>query len=535
MYNMSDIIGKYENCFKENRNLPALTDFLSGKTYTYFQLAAKIENNHRTFRENGIQKGDKIALIGKNSIDWICTYISVITFGATIVPILPDFNPKDVVGIINHSDSKILFADKSLLEKLSVSDMTGIQKIFCIEEMPTPDYKNFDIDAIKYQDADDEYTLVISYTSGTTGTSKGVMIPARSISHNVAFAVGHNFHFKGSHVLALLPLAHAYGCAFDMLAPLSVGSHIFVLGKIPSPKVLLSALAQVRPHLVCTVPLVMEKIIRKNIFPKLEKGAAKLLLRIPLLNNLIHNKIRKELMVAFGGNLLEMNMGGAALAPDIEKFLKKIKFPFTVGYGMTECGPLISYERWKFFKSGSCGKILPGMEAVIEGDGYDKGLGEICVRGRNVMTGYYKNPEATAEALRNGWLHTGDVGYLEKDGTLYIKGRCKSMILTSAGQNIYPEDIEGKLNNLPGVGESLVYESGGKIFALVVPDPDFLKENGGNYNAVKEVMKENLVKLNQIVAPYEKVNEIQICSESFEKTPKQSIKRFLYPKNAKFV
>lgn len=532
---MSDIIGKYENCFKENRNLPALTDFLSGKTYTYFQLAAKIENNHRTFRENGIQKGDKIALIGKNSIDWICTYISVITFGATIVPILPDFNPKDVVGIINHSDSKILFADKSLLEKLSVSDMTGIQKIFCIEEMPTPDYKKFDIDAVKYCDAEDEHTLVISYTSGTTGTSKGVMIPARSISHNVAFAVDHNFHFKGSHVLSLLPLAHTYGCAFDMLAPLSVGSHIFVLGRIPSPKVLLGALAQVRPHLICTVPLVMEKIVRKNIFPKLENGATKFLLRIPLLNTLIHKKVRKELLTAFGGNLMEVNMGGAALAPDIEKFLKKIKFPFTVGYGMTECGPLISYERWKFFKSGSCGKILPGMEAVIEGDGYDKGLGEICVRGLNVMTGYYKNPEATAEALQNGWLHTGDVGYLEKDGTLYIKGRCKSMILTSSGQNIYPEDIEGKLNNLPGVGESLVYETGGKIYALVVPDPDCLKENGGNYEPVKELMKENLVKLNQMVAPYEKVNEIQICSESFEKTPKQSIKRFLYPKNAKFV
>lgn len=528
-----NLIKLFEQSFKENRDLPALTDYLSGKTYTYHQLAARVESIHRLLRESGVVKGEHIALVGKNSIDWICTYVSVMTYGATVVPILPDFNPLDMVGIVNHSDSILLFADKSLLEKMSVSDMKNVRHIFCLEEMLSLPSGDFDIDAIDYAEVDDEFPAIISYTSGTTGNSKGVILPLRSLTGNVTFALSRTLHFRESRVLALLPLAHAYGCAFDMLTPLTTGSHIFVLGKIPSPNILIKALGKVAPSLICTVPLVMEKIVRKNVMPKLDNQPAKTLLRIPLIKEMIYSKVRKQMLETFGGKLIELNMGGAALAPDVEAFLKRIRFPFTVGYGMTECGPIIGYEKWTEFKSGSCGKIVPYLDVKIDSEGYENGLGEICIKGSHVMLGYYKNPEATAATLRDGWLHTGDVGYLDNDRTLYLRGRCKSMILTSAGQNIYPEEIEGKLNNLDGVAESLVYEQDGKLIALVVPDQEMIKNNDSE--GIKSYMKTLVSKLNAIVAPFEKIAEIKTCSEPFEKTPKQSIKRFLYPKKAKFL
>lgn len=528
-----NLIKLFEKSFKENRDLPALTDYLSGKTYSYLQLAAKVDNNHQLLREHGVARGEKVALVGKNSIDWICTYISVMTYGATVVPILPDFNPLDMVGIINHSDSVMLFADKSLLEKMSVSDMKNVRHIFCLEEMPPVSSDGFDIDAISYADVDDEYPSIISYTSGTTGNSKGVMLPLRSLSDNVTFALDKKFHFRSSRVLALLPLAHAYGCAFDMLTPLTVGSHIFVLGKIPTPKILIDAMGKVGPSLICTVPLVMEKIVRKNVMPRLEKQPVKFLLKLPVIKGMIYRKVKAQMLETFGGNIIEVNMGGAALAPDVEAFLKRIKFPFTVGYGMTECGPIIGYENWFRFKSGSCGRTVPYLDVRIDTEGYEKGIGEVCVRGSHVMLGYYKNPDATAAVMKDGWLHTGDVGYLDKDNVLYLRGRCKSMILTSAGQNIYPEEIEGKLNNLDGVAESLVYEQDGKLIALVVPDQDMIRNNDSE--GIKAYMKGLLSKLNAIVAPFEKIAEIKTCSEPFEKTPKQSIKRFLYPKKAKFL
>jgi len=532
---MDSIIKRYEKSFKAHPDLPALTDYVSGKTYSYRHLAAKVAANHKIFEELGISKGDKIALVGKNSIDWICTYVSVVTFGAVIVPILADFNPIDMIGIINHSDSQILFADKSLLEKIGTSQLTNIRKIFCLEEMTDPVFKDFDINSIHYAEVTPEDTMIISYTSGTTGTSKGVMLPVRSITNNVVFALDHNFHFEGSRVLGLLPLAHAYGCAFDMLTPLSVGSHIYVLGKIPSPKVLLEALSKVKPHLVCTVPLVMEKLVRKNIFPKLQTPSLKIILSIPFFNKIIHKSVRLKLIESFGGSLKEVNMGGAALAPDVETFLKRIKFPFTMGYGMTECGPLISYDTWREFKSGSCGTILPDMEVKLITEGFENGVGEICVKGINVMTGYYKNPEATSRTIIDGWLHTGDVGYIDKKGRIFLRGRCKNMILTSSGQNIYPEEIESKLNNLEAVAESVVYEDNGKLFALAYADPDKVKKNKWSAEDLKAIMQANLVALNDIVAPYEKIQTIKLCSEPFEKTPKQSIKRFLYPAAAKLV
>ena len=529
---MENIVAKYERSFRENRRLPALTDCNSGRTYSYLELAATVDTFHKIFRENGLVKGDKVALIGKNSINWICAYVSILTYGATAVPILADFNPKDMAGIINHSDSRLLFCDKAILEKMGSPELPAVKRTFCLEEMPQPDTASFDIDKLKFAQVDDEDIAVISYTSGTTGASKGVMLPIRSLSNNAQFALDHNFHFRESRVLALLPLAHAYGAAFDLVTPLAAGSHIWVLGRIPTPKILLDALKTVKPHLICTVPLVMEKIVRKNIMPLFEKPGIKFLAGTPVIRRFLHNKMRDGLLEALGGCIKEVNMGGAALAADVEKVLRLIRFPFTVGYGMTECGPLISYESWKKFKPGSCGTILPGMEVKVMADGYEGGLGEICVRGINVMKGYYKNPEATSAVMIDGWFHTGDVGYVDKDGTIFLKGRCKSMILTSSGQNIYPEEIESKLNHLDAVGESLVYEENGRLYALVVPDSE--KSRNMSDEEIDSIMTINLGILNSLVAPYEKIAGIRVCAEPFEKTPKQSIKRFLYPKMAKF-
>lgn len=528
---MENLIRRFENSFKANRNLPALTDYVSGKTYSYLQLAAKIESNHRLFKENGIVKGDKIALVGKNGIDWICTYISVVTYGAVIVPILPDFNPIDIADIIRHSDAVLLFADNAILHKTDTASLSAIRKIYALEDMSEPDTNGFDPSSAKYADTALDEPVIISYTSGTTGSSKGVVLPLRSISNNVEFAIKYRFHIQGSRVLALLPLAHAYGCAFDMLTPLAVGSHVYVLGKMPTPKVLLEALAAVKPRLICTVPLVMEKLVQKNVMPQLEKQPVKTLLKLPLVKNLVYAGIRKKLLAAFGGCIKEINMGGAALAPDVEKLLTRIKFPFAVGYGMTECGPLISYCGCREFKSGSCGKLVDGMEVKVDTDGFENGLGEICVKGDNMLLEYYKNTEATEKAIRDGWFHTGDIGFVDKDNMVFLRGRCKSMILTSAGQNIYPEEIEGKLNHFAGVSESLVYEKDGKLIALIVPDAEMMKQG---YEKIKAYTKSLMSKLNSVVAPFEKISDIKPCAEPFEKTPKQSIKRFLYPKKAKF-
>lgn len=528
---MENLILRFENSFKANSNLPALTDYISGKTYSYLQLAAKIEYNHKLFASNGISKGDKIALVGRNSIDWICTYISVLTYGAVIVPVLPDFNPIDIAGIVDHSDASLLFADKAILAKMDTSSLKKVTMIFDLDEEAEPDINAFDISGIHYAELGLEEPVIISYTSGTTGSSKGVVLPLRSLSNNVDFAIKYRFHIRGSRVLALLPLAHAYGCAFDMLTPLTAGSHVFVLGKMPTPKILLEALGKVKPRLICTVPLVMEKLVRKNVMPQLEKQPVKFLLKLPLINGIIYASVKKRLLKAFGGCITEINMGGAALAPDVEKLLSRMRFPFTLGYGMTECGPLISYCTWRKFRKGSCGKMVDGMEVRVDTDGFENGLGEICVKGDNLFLEYHKNPEATGNSIRDGWFHTGDVGYVGKDNMIYLRGRCKSMILTSAGQNIYPEEIEGKLNHFDGVSESLVYEKDGKLIALIVPDAEMMKQG---YEKVKAYSKSLLGKLNSIVAPFEKISEIFPCSEPFEKTPKQSIKRFLYPKKAKF-
>ncbi|MBR6831535.1 MAG: AMP-binding protein [Tidjanibacter sp.] len=555
-----NIIQLYENNFKKCSDEIALTDYFTKKNYSYGEMATEIERLHIFMADCGVKKGNKVALIGKNNTQFVITYIAVVTYGAVIVPILSDFNPNDAVNIINHSDSVLLFADQKIWESFAdaefeqlqgaieldtrvlLKDFTADNKITAALEGMDAKFaerhpNGFDSSKIKYADVDMDDVMIISYTSGTTGLSKGVMLTVGNITGNVQFALGKKFHVYRSRVLALLPLAHAYGCAFDMLTPLAIGSHITLLGRTPSPKILIQAMKEVKPHLICTVPLVMEKIVRNQVMPKLQKQPLKTLVKIPLLNKVIYNKVKKTMVEAFGGCITEVNMGGAALNPDVEKFLLKIKFPATVGYGMTECGPLISYERWQRYKPASCGKILPGMEVkIVPTDGSNGKTGEVCVRGMNVMKGYYKNPKATEEAIDSeGWLHTGDIGFADPDGTISLRGRCKSMILSSNGQNIYPEEIEAKLNVLECVLESLVLEDKGRLVAYVVPDYDMAKNNGWDIDAIKEIMKNNLNILNSLVAPYEQVSDVKICEEEFVKTPKRSIRRYLYPANAKVI
>lgn len=552
-----NVIERFKESFIHCSYLPAITDYFKHKTLTYKDVAASVAMYHMLFKECGIVKGDKIAIIGKNSSNWVVAYIATVTYGAVIVPILADFNPADAANIINHSQSKLLYADKTIWN--SIKDFkfdTLIGAIDLESESVLQDFTENCICSLAYASRSEHFAslypdgfnpckldfakvkdddlMIISYTSGTSGFSKGVMLSVKNISSNVNFALEHNFHVRGSRVLSLLPLAHAYGCAFDMLTPLSAGSHVTLLGKMPSPTVLLGALKDVRPNLLCSVPLVMEKIVRKSIVPKISKKPVSTLLRIPLISKFIYRKINKAMLDSFGGCLREVNLGGAPLSPFVEDILNKIQFPYTVGYGMTECGPLISYTPHEKYRSGSAGALLPGMEIKITDCENDSSIGEICVRGANVMLGYYRNPEATAQAIdKDGWLHTGDMGVVSQDGSISIKGRCKSMILSANGQNIYPEEIEAKLNNMEGVSESLVLEEKGRLVALVVPDFDDVKKRGLSLQAIKETMQENLNKLNRIVASYEKVSDVRICKEEFEKTPKRSIRRYLYPKQAK--
>lgn len=553
------IIKMYESSFRANFDKPALTEYFTGESCNYLQLAEDITRYHILFNQLRINKGDKIALVGKNNTNWVKVYIAVITYGAVIVPILADFHPADLLHTINHSDSKLLFTEQHIWNNLPKED--GFENLIAafnlsplevlyekeagqataalnnIDNVFNKRYvRGFSVNDINYDDRDPDEVMIINYTSGTTGFSKGVMLSVDNITANVCFAIEHKFHFKGSRVLALLPLAHAYGCAFDMLTPLSTGSHITLLGRIPTPSVLMDAMVKVKPNLICTVPMVMEKIVLKKVFPQIEKKPINTLIKIPVIRGFIYKKILKSMLDSFGGCVIEVNMGGAALSTEVESFLRKIKFPFTVGYGMTECAPLICYEVHQKYKPQSCGKVLPGMEVKIVPVTDDSSAGEIYVKGRNVMKGYYKNEEATAAAIdAEGWLHTGDIGVLSDDNTVFIKGRIKSMILSANGQNIYPEEIESKLNKLNCVTESLVVEEKGKLFGLIVPDFEKIQIAGISLTELKEIMMKNLEIINSLVAPYEKLCELRICKEAFEKTPKQSIRRYLYPQTACYM
>lgn len=548
---IKNFIKIYERSFIENWDLPALSEYGKRDTMNYSELARTIAKTHLLFESIGIKPGEKIALCGKDSAAWVMAYMATVTYGAVIVPILSEFNPLDIAHIINHSEAQFLFISDALWEHMEPESLLNIKGVISLDKQTVLDEKpevelqrhirllnrrfhrrypdGYTSHDVKYIDRDNSEVVEINYTSGTTGFSKGVMLTGENLAGNVCFGMKSELHFRSSRALAFLPLAHAYGCAFDMLTPLAVGSHITLLCKTPSPRVLLKALAEVRPNLVICVPLILEKIYKNQILPMISKGTLRWTLAVPFLDSIIYSKIRKKLIDAFGGEFEEVIVGGAPLNHEVEEFLHKIKFPFTVGYGMTECGPLISYTPWRKFIVGSSGKTLPTMESKIESPDPENIPGEICVRGTNVMKGYYKNPEATAAVIdEKGWLHTGDMGTRSADGTLFLRGRSKTMILSGSGQNIYPEEIEAKLNNMPFVAESLVVERDGKLVGLVYPDFEAADKFGITFNDMDSTMENVRNELNKIVAPYEKLTKIILMPNEFEKTPKRSIKRFLY-------
>ncbi len=549
-----DLIQLYVASFRKNWNLPALTDYFTSVTITYADLARRIARTHLFFKAVGVKPGDKVALLGKNDSSWVVSYMAALTYGAVVVPILPDFTPADATHIVNHSDSVLLIVSEHIWETLEQEKMPKVITAVSLDSgsllfdgssknnrvakafklMPQAfahKYPNgFSPDDVKYPYIDGSSLAEINYTSGTTGFSKGVMLTLDNLAGNVAFALSEHLHFPGSRCLSFLPLAHAYGCAFDMLTPLAAGSHVTLFGKVPAPKLLMKALQDVKPNLILCVPLVLEKIYRKQLLPIISKPSMRRLMALPIVNKRVYAKIRNKLVQAFGGDFREVIVGGAPLNAEVEEFLKRIKFPFTVGYGMTECGPLISYTPSKDFIPGSSGRTLPGiMYSKIISDNESYIPGEICVKGRNVMLGYYKNPQATAEVLdKNGWLHTGDMGTISNAGTIFIKGRYKTMILSANGQNIYPEEIESRLNNMPYVNESLVVQRGHKLVALVYPDYEAMDRAGLTHEMLPKVMEKVRQELNRNIASYERIDEIQLRANEFEKTPKKSIKRFLY-------
>lgn len=547
-----NIIKLYEKSFKENAELPALTDYGANNTMTYYEFATQIAKMHEVYKALGIKQGDKIALIGKNTSKWVVVMISAMTYGATIVPILQEFNPLDVQHIVNHSEAVILFSTKAIWDTIEFDSLHNIRAVVSLETLEvfaqkegenveeifskedalfTSAYpKGFFLGDIHYADVADDDVMILNYTSGTTGYSKGVMITCANVTGNAEYGVATRLHYRGTTSLSFLPLAHAYGCAFDLLVPLCVGTHITLLGKIPSPKILIKAMQEIKPHLIVSVPLILEKVYRKQIVPMISKSMMRWALNIPYVDTKIYEQIRKKLVEAFGGEFEELIVGGAPLNPEVEDFLVKIKFPFTVGYGMTECAPLISHTPWREFVPHSSGRVLPGlMECKILSEDPENIPGEICVKGKNVMKGYFKNEDATDKVLYDdGWLHTGDMGTLNPDGTLFIKGRCKTMLLGSNGQNVYPEEIEAKLNNMVYVTESLVVDRNGKFVALVYPDYEVMDKLGTKREQLPEVMEQIRKEVNKIVAPYEQISKIEITPCEFEKTPKRSIKRFLY-------
>ena len=549
----------YETSFRENREMSALTDYFKGETFSYYEMAKEIAKIHLLFKKAGIKQGDKIALIGRNNPRWCITYMGTITYGAVIVPILQDFTPADIIHIINHSESRLLFLGDNFWDVIEEDQIKQIEAVFSLTDFHaiyerdgksltkfqrdivknyrTKYPRGFSVNDIKYPEIPNDQVVLLNYTSGTTGYSKGVMLTVNNLTSNVMFAAttintqtGQRYFQKGGRTLSFLPLAHAYG-SFDFLAPLAVGGHITLLGKIPAAKILLEAMAVVKPTIICCVPMILEKVYRKQVLPMLEKGPMSIAMKIPLLNSAIYSVIRKKLMDAFGGNVGIFIVGGAPMNQETESFLMKIKFPITIGYGMTECAPLISFTPDNEFKAGSCGRFLKGLlEVRIDSEDPQRVAGEILVRGEHVMKGYYKNDKDTHKVLdEEGWLHTGDMATMDPDGTLYIRGRSKTMILSGNGQNIYPEEIEDKLNNMYLVLESLVLDAGnGKIKALVVPDYEQAEAEGVDKADLPQIMQNNLQELNAQLAAYERISGIALYPNEFEKTPKRSIKRYLY-------
>lgn len=546
-----NFIRLYEKSFRENWELPAVSDYGTPTRYTFGQVAEEVARLHLLMAACGIREGEKVALVGKDSARWCIAYMAVITYGAVLVPILQDFNANDIQHILNHSDSELLFVSDRSWEGIDEERLPRLRAAFSLsdfgclyerdgvgaraasegldEKMKEAYPKGFTRDDIRYARRGNEEVAVLNYTSGTTGFSKGVMLTGNNLAGNVTYAMTLDLMYRGDEELCFLPLAHAYSCAFNLLTPMAVGAHINILGKMPTPKILLKAFADIRPNLIITVPLILEKIYKKMILPEISRPAVRMALRVPGIRNLIYKKIRDKLTAALGGRFCEVIVGGAAMNEEVTEFLHRIGFRFTIGYGMTECAPLISYDNWRAYVPGSCGQILKGiMEVRIDSPDPLREVGEIQVRGENVMQGYYKNPEATASVFTpDGWLRTGDLGTIDTAKRIYIRGRSKSMILSSNGQNIYPEEIESKLNNLPYVSESVVVERKGRLVALVYPDYDALT-GGLTENDLPALMETNRKEVNKQLAYYEQLAEISLHPMEFEKTPKRSIKRFLY-------
>lgn len=543
-------LGLIENSIKEHWDLPAFSDY-NGHTYHYKDVARRIEKFHIILEHAGIKKGDKVALVGRNSSNWAICFFGILAYGAVAVPILHEFKPDNIHHIVNHSGAKAVLAGANNWENMNEQMMPDVKLFMMLDNFSIIKSKNKDVRVVrdrineyfgkkyprsftsadvKYHTEQPEELAVLNYTSGTTSFSKGVMIPFRSLWSNTQFAYDNlPFIHPGDSVVCMLPMAHMYGLAFEILNCVNKGCHVHFLTRTPSPKIIAEAFARVKPALILAVPLIIEKIVKNKIFPELEKPLIKLLLKVPYLDQKVLDTIAKKLNDSFGGKFGEVVIGGAALNKEVEEFLRSIKFRYTVGYGMTECGPLVAYEQWDTFKKGSVGRIVDRMEVRIDSADPAKEVGEILVRGMNVMLGYYKNPEATkAVMMRDGWMRTGDLGTIDSDGFLYIRGRSKTMILGPNGQNIYPEEIEDRLNNMLYVAESLIISQGGKLVALIYPDWEQVDKAGIQHSEIEKLMQQNVDLLNAEMPSYSKVSCFKLYQEEFEKTPKRSIKRYLY-------
>ena len=542
-------IALIEQSIKTNWYLNALTDY-KGITLQYRDVARKIEKIHILLENAGIEKGDKIAICGRNSAHWAVTYLAVITYGAVVVPILHEFKADQVHNIVNHSESRLLFVGDQIWENLNEAAMPHLEGIIELKDFGVPvcrseklayarDHLNeifghkfpcrFRPDDISYEKEKSEDLAIINYTSGTTGYSKGVMLPYRSILSNVLYCKEKIGLKAGDSVVSMLPLGHVFGMTFDFLYGFTAGAHLWFLTRMPSPKIIAESFAEIRPRVIACVPLIVEKIFKKNILPKVDNKLGKLLLHVPIISDKIKELIKQKAMEVFGGNFIEIIIGGAPFNAEVEAFLKMIDFPYTIAYGMTECGPIICHSHWTELKLASCGKVAARMEAKVLSPNPSAIAGELVCRGANLMLGYYKNEEATRQVIdTEGWLHTGDMATIDEDGNVFIKGRCKNLLLTSSGQNIYPEEIESKLNNMPYVSESLIILQQDKLVGLIYPDSDDAFAHGLNQSDLVRVMEENRLELNKQLPAFSQIARFKLYPEEFEKTAKKSIKRFLY-------
>lgn len=542
-------IALIEQSIKTNWYLNALTDY-KGITLQYRDVARKIEKIHILLENAGIEKGDKIAICGRNSAHWTVTYLAVITYGAVVVPILHEFKADQVHNIVNHSEARLLFVGDQIWENLNEAAMPHLEGIIELKDFGVPvsrseklayarDHLNeifghkfpcrFRPDDISYEKEKSEDLAIINYTSGTTGYSKGVMLPYRSILSNVLYCKEKIGLKAGDSVVSMLPLGHVFGMTFDFLYGFTAGAHLWFLTRMPSPKIIAESFAEIRPRVIACVPLIVEKIFKKNILPKVDNKLGKLLLHVPIISDKIKELIKQKAMEVFGGNFIEIIIGGAPFNAEVEAFLKMIDFPYTIAYGMTECGPIICHSHWTELKLVSCGKVAARMEAKVLSPNPSAIAGELVCRGANLMLGYYKNEEATRQVIdTEGWLHTGDMATIDENGNVFIKGRCKNLLLTSSGQNIYPEEIESKLNNMPYVSESLIILQQDKLVGLIYPDSDDAFAHGLNQSDLVRVMEENRLELNKQLPAFSQIARFKLYPEEFEKTAKKSIKRFLY-------